>query len=102
MGPMTDSGNANTFPAFLKNRLALAAVAASLTLLPATAFAAEPTLSAADQACLGCHGAPGMEKKLADGDTLQLLVPSAPYFKSVHGANGCTSCHADVDVAKHP
>ena len=35
--------------------------------------------SAADQNCLGCHGAAGMEKKLADGDTLQLHVPADPY-----------------------
>jgi mono/diheme cytochrome c family protein len=90
MGRMTDSGNAKMFPALLKNRFALAAIAASLILLPAAAFAAEPAPSAADQACLGCHGAPGMEKKLADGDTLQLLVPLVLYAKSVHGANGCT------------
>ena len=89
-------------PAFLKNRFAVAAIAASLILLPAAAFAAEPAPSAADQACLGCHGAAGMEKKLADGDTLQLLVPPVLYAKSVHGANGCTSCHADVDITKHP
>ena len=31
-------------------------------------------------------------KKLADGDTLQLFVPPEPFLKSVHGANGCTSC----------
>lgn len=102
MGRMTDSGNAKMFPALLKNRFALATIAASLILLPAAAFAAEPAPSAADQACLGCHGAPGMEKKLADGDTLQLLVPLVLYAKSVHGANGCTSCHADVDITKHP
>ena len=71
-------------PAFLKNSLAIAAVAAALTLLPAAAppaFAAEPAPSAADQNCLGCHGAAGMEKKLADGDTLQLHVPAGPYLQ---------------------
>lgn len=105
MGPNTDSGNAKILPAFLKNSFAIAAIAAALTLLPAAAppaFAAEPAPSAADQNCLGCHGAAGMEKKLADGDILQLHVPAAPYVQSVHGANGCTSCHADVDPAKHP
>ncbi|HTT48996.1 MAG TPA: cytochrome c3 family protein [Pseudolabrys sp.] len=104
MGPKTDRGHAprNILPAFLKASFTTAAVAASLTLLPVAAFAADPAPSAADQACLGCHGAAGMEKKLADGDTLQLLVPPAPYLKSVHGANGCTSCHADVDITKHP
>ena len=102
MGPISDSGSAKILPALLKNGFAVAAIAASLTLLPVGTSAAEPAPSAADQACLGCHGAAGMEKKLTDGDTLQLLVPPAPYLKSVHGANGCTSCHADIDIAKHP
>ncbi len=105
MGPNTDSGKSKILPAFLKNNLAVAAIAAALTLLPAAvrpAFAADPAPSKADQVCLGCHGAAGMEKKLTDGDTLQLLVPPGPYVQSVHGANGCTSCHADVDIAKHP
>jgi hypothetical protein len=31
-----------------------------------------------------------------------LHVPPEPFLKSVHGANGCTSCHSDVDPAKHP
>ena len=84
--------------------MAIAAVAAALTLLPAAspAFAAEPIASAADQNCLACHGTAGMEKKLSDGDTLQLHVAAGPYLQSVHGANGCTSCHADVDITKHP
>ena len=102
MGPISDSVSAKLLPPILKSRVAVAAIAASLTLLPVVGLAAEPAPSAADQVCLGCHGAAGMEKKLADGDTLQLLVPPAPYLKSVHGANGCASCHADVDVAKHP
>jgi hypothetical protein len=102
----SDSRNAShkVLPAFLQTSLAIVALAAALTLLPAAppAFAADPAPSAADQNCLGCHGAAGMEKKLADGDTLQLHVPGEAYVKSVHGANGCTSCHADVDPAKHP
>ncbi len=88
--------------AILENSLAIATVTAALTLLPAAspAFAAEP--SAADQNCLACHGTAGMEKKLSDGDMLQLHVAAGPYLQSVHGANGCTSCHADVDITKHP
>ena len=43
-----------------------------------------------------------MEKKLADGDTLQLHVPGDLFAKSVHSAIGCTGCHADVDLAAHP
>jgi len=105
MAPNTDSdsGPRKTLTALLKNGFAIAALAAPLTLLPAaTAFAAEPTASPADQTCLGCHGVEGMEKKLTDGDSLKLFVPPSPYLHSVHGANGCTSCHADVDISKHP
>src|SRR5450755_5189233 len=92
-------------PRFSTNSFAIVAVAAVFTLLPAAAppaFAADPAPSAADQNCLGCHGAAGMEKKLADGDTLQLHVPADAFAKSVHRPNGCASCHADIDPAAHP
>ena len=107
MGPKTDRYNASRkiLPAILENSLTIVALAATLTLLPAAArpaIAAEPAPSAADQNCLGCHGTAGMEKKLTDGDALQLHVPAGPYLQSVHGANGCTSCHSDIDIAKHP
>jgi hypothetical protein len=107
MGPKMDCYTASRriLAPFLQTSFASVAFAAALILLPAgapPAFAADPAPSAADQNCLGCHGAAGMEKKLADGDTLQLHVPADGYVNSVHGANGCTSCHADVDPAKHP
>jgi hypothetical protein len=92
-------------PGSLQNSLTIAAVAVVLVLLPIMtmpAMAADDAPAKADQACLGCHGAAGMEKKLEDGDTLQLHVPAELFAKSVHGGNGCTSCHADVDIAKHP
>jgi hypothetical protein len=107
MGPKIDCYTASRriLIPFLQTSFVTVALAAALILLPAgapPAFAADPAPSAADQNCLGCHGAAGMEKKLADGDTLQLHVPADGYVKSVHGTNGCTSCHADVDPAKHP
>jgi Cytochrome c554 and c-prime len=107
MGPNMDcySASRKILPGLPQNGLTIAALAAALILLPAAAplaFAADPAPSAADQNCLGCHGAAGMEKKLADGGTLQLHVPADAFVKSVHGANGCTSCHSDVDPAKHP
>lgn len=92
-------------PRSLQSSFTIAAVAAAIALSPPAArpaFAADPAPSAADQTCLGCHGAAGMEKKLTDGDTLKLFVPPDPYLHSVHGANGCTSCHSDVDITKHP
>lgn len=92
-------GNSSKFKAFC---LAAALATACLLLQPAPRALAQELPSKADQACLGCHGYAGMEKKLQDGDTLKLHVPSEPYVKSVHGQNGCTSCHSDVDPAAHP
>ncbi len=43
-----------------------------------------------------------MEKKAGDGDILRLHVPADMFAKSVHGANGCTSCHSDINLAAHP
>jgi len=87
------------------NLLAMVAVAAAL-FLPATAippaFAEDNAPSASDQQCLGCHGSAGMEKKLEDGDTLQLHVPTDMFAKSVHSSVGCTGCHSDIDLAAHP
>ena len=76
MEPKMDrySTSRKILPSFLSNGLAIAALVAALILLPATTaptFAADQAPSAADQNCLGCHGAAGMEKKLADGDILQ-------------------------------
>ncbi|MBI5912693.1 MAG: cytochrome c3 family protein, partial [Betaproteobacteria bacterium] len=89
--------------ALLCNSLVIASIAA-LALLTASAptYAADEALSAADQNCLGCHGSAGMEKKLADGEVLQLQVPADMFRKSVHRPNGCVSCHTDVDPTAHP
>ena len=91
-------------PAFLCNNSAIVAVAAALALSPAAppVFAADAAPSAADQHCLGCHGAAGMEKKLANGDTLKLHVPAELFAKSVHSPNTCASCHSDIDPTAHP
>jgi len=89
----------------LRNSLAIAAIAAALSLLPTAvprASAADEPLSAADQQCLGCHGAAGMEKKLANGDTLLLHVPGDTFAKSVHRSITCAGCHADINAAAHP
>ena len=91
--------------ATLCNGLAIAVVAAALALPPIAippAFAADDAPSASDQNCLGCHGSPGMEKKLEDGGTLPLQVPADMFAKSIHRSIGCTGCHSDIDPAAHP
>ena len=89
----------------LRIDLVIAAFGAGIALLPAAAppaFAADAAPSPADQQCLACHGVAGMEKKLADGATLQLFVPGDMFAKSVHSSVGCAGCHADIDLAAHP
>ncbi len=77
---------------------------AALPFLFATSFAAdaaESTLSAADNACLGCHSIEGLAKQLPDGEAMSLQVPGDAFAKSVHRLIGCTGCHAGIDLAKH-
>ncbi|MBI4205521.1 MAG: hypothetical protein HY527_10890 [Betaproteobacteria bacterium] len=81
------------------------AALASVLLFPAlfvTAYAAENALSEADKQCLACHSTEGLEKKLANGDTLSLHVRGEVFANSVHKAIGCAGCHADVDLKTHP
>ena len=85
----------------------LAAVAAFFGLFLGTALAAAAdspvaSLSEPDQQCLGCHATEGMKKDLPDGGTLALHVAGAEYATSVHRANGCGSCHLDIDAKDHP
>lgn len=89
----------------LGNKFAIAAIIAALALISAVsppAYAADEALAATDQNCLGCHGSAGMEKKLANGDTLLLHVPATAFAKSVHSPNTCASCHSDIDPTAHP
>jgi hypothetical protein len=72
-------------------------------LLPtAAAGSAVDSLPEADRQCLGCHASEGMKKDLQDGGTLSLHVPGEAYANSVHKANGCGSCHSEVDIKSHP
>jgi nitrate/TMAO reductase-like tetraheme cytochrome c subunit len=89
--------------ALLCNSFVIASIAALALLTASTpTYAADEALSVVDQNCLGCHGSAGMEKKLADGEVLQLHVPADMFGKSVHRPNGCVSCHTDIDPTAHP
>lgn len=68
----------------------------------AAVTATAATLSDQDKACLACHSANGMQKKLADGDQLSLRIDGGPFAESVHGGMGCIACHATVDLKSHP
>jgi hypothetical protein len=60
------------------------------------------SLSEADETCLSCHSLEGMEKDLANGETLSLHVRGEDFAKSVHVWIGCAGCHTDVDLEDHP
>ncbi len=79
---------------------AVAAVVLALAGMIASASAAAP--SEGDAKCLGCHGAPGLEKQLANGESLSLQIPGDAFAQSVHSVIGCTGCHTDIDPSSHP
>jgi hypothetical protein len=81
-----------------RTRIAVAAAVASLALL----LAAPARTADADQTCLACHSAAGMEKTLGDGNKLSLHIDGDLFAKSVHTVVGCTGCHMDVDLNSHP
>lgn len=90
----------------LYKNLVMAVFAAFLVLFPVKFMAADATppdnLSDGDKQCLGCHGIDGFKKELGGGKILSLHVQGDAFAKSVHGVNGCASCHADVDLKTHP
>ena len=103
---MAGSREMNTLTiATLHQNLVKAAFAALLMLLPARLMAADAApadkLSDGDKQCLGCHGFDGLKKELPGGKVLSLHVQGDGFAKSVHGAIGCASCHADVDLKTH-
>ena len=84
--------------------LAGAVVALVFSLLGFAADAAGPkstTLSAEDKVCLDCHARPGLEKTLASGEKLSLVIGAKGFAQSVHNSSGCEGCHSDIDAATH-
>ncbi|HIQ06272.1 MAG TPA: cytochrome C [Anaerolineae bacterium] len=71
---------------------------------PDSLFAASPPPLSSDEACLSCHGDPGLEIQLPDGQTWSLYVSSEAHQVSVHGQVGvrCLQCHQDIDGYPHP
>jgi hypothetical protein len=83
---------------------ALLGAALVLMLLLGTAPAVaqdEAGLSEEDLACLSCHSKPNLRKTLDNGERRSLYVPSKGFAASVHGAEGCESCHYDIDPDTH-
>lgn len=72
---------------------------------PAVTATQPPTgkLSISDEVCLGCHGQPGQNLKLQNGDLLELVVPAEMHNSSIHGQLGyaCVQCHTTVGEYPH-
>lgn len=81
-------------------RLALAALI--LALAGPAARAADSALAQLNQQCLGCHSMKGLEKKLANRETLSLHVDGAAFAQSVHNKIGCAVCHSGISFETHP
>jgi len=81
-------------------RVSAAAALAALALLWCAAQAG--SLSDNDKKCLACHQMDGLQKLLADGETLSLHIDGDTFAKSVHSLFGCAGCHSDINLATHP
>ncbi len=77
-----------------------------LPLLPLPGLLASPAraqefVQEEDEECMMCHDDRTLTKEMG-GRTISLFVNYSSYLVSVHGKEGCTSCHSDVDVDDLP
>lgn len=96
--------NSSGIKAFIKRAVfplvgAMLVSAIWLGVFPQQAFAQNPT----NDACLACHGQPGMQTTLPSGETLYTTVDPQVYNASVHGQAGqaCVDCHPDTTSYPH-
>lgn len=66
------------------------------------AGAGEPALPADAVECLGCHGQRGIDFALQNGEKIEAFVDRARFQASVHGSQGCASCHEGFSAQDHP
>lgn len=55
----------------------------------------------AQEVCLSCHGAPGLQK-LRQGKSVSLHLDAQVFSRSVHAPLGCAACHAAMSQIPHP
>lgn len=55
-----------------------------------------------DSECFMCHSDPDLSKELPDGSVKSLFISDEQYNASVHGQEGCVSCHSDIEELPHP
>jgi cytochrome b subunit of formate dehydrogenase len=54
-----------------------------------------------NEVCLECHGDSELKKEV-NGKEISLFVNKDIFAKSIHGGNGCISCHNDITEIPHP
>ncbi len=64
-------------------------------------FLASSLVLADDDVCLDCHSDPTLTIE-KNGKVISLFIKKNDFAKSVHGENGCVSCHDDVDEEDLP
>ncbi len=67
-----------------------------------TAILAAPARAIEDSDCLFCHGDVNFSAKMADGSTRHLYIDEDAFKASIHGKEGCVSCHADAEADHKP
>ena len=85
-----------------RGNILVGVVAALAICLSGITHAANPkdaALSKEDQACLECHANPSLQKTLANGEKLSLVISAKGFAQSVHGSSGCEGCHSEIDAA---
>ena len=60
-----------------------------------------PALCANDEDCLDCHGERDFVAE-RNGKEVSLYINGKVFADSIHGDNGCVSCHKDADVEDFP
>ncbi len=76
----------------------------ALSILKSPAQPAPPAQEIGNDACLACHGTPGLSTRLPNGDVLYLTIDPAALQASAHGQQGlrCVSCHTGFTGYPHP
>ncbi len=102
----------NLLTIFRKQRLRTVGIVLGLLVLIIAGFSmsanAAPqqpqTSGPSDEACLYCHGKPGMTKTLPSGEVLYLTIDADHFAASVHAENNitCVQCHTNIKTFPHP
>ena len=83
---------------------AILILAGALVLAVQGAQATERTQAVSNDTCLACHGRPGINLTLDNGEVVPLFVDGSAFAISVHGQQdfNCVQCHTTLGSYPHP